>query len=446
MTYTEVISGTSTMTSSMTDVGNGWRKLTINVVFPSTVSLPAYIIFYTGADTNLYVGTGQNILCGSVQLRQNHVEVESTYLTTTSRALQYVTGTVRIPSTTTLGYLSELAGTNLLQRSEEFDNASWLKTDTTITANNIASPDGYQTADLCTEGVAGTASLNQGSAAYTANNPVSFSVYLKRGNTDWIRVTQTGNATPADSVRAWFNLATGAKGTVLVAGAATQGASTIQALKGGWYRCTVTYLPNAAETVSQIYFMSASADGNTTRVNNATYYVWGAQCEIGFSASSYIPTAGTTVTRNADALLYPGTDNAANAVGTAYAEATWITRNSAASRIVAFSGGAGATPILISTSQAIQSTDGTTFITTASALTQYQTYKAAITYGGVTRTLGRQGGTTLYDSAYDGDYTTGVTFIGIGVIGSSNQFGGCVRNVKLYKVKISNDALDNMIA
>jgi len=446
MTYTEVVSGTSTMTSSMTDVGNGWRKLTINVVFPSTVSLPAYIIFYTGADTNLYVGTGQNILCGSVQLRQNHVEVESTYLTTTSRALQYVTGTVRIPSTTTLGYLSELAGTNLLQRSEEFDNASWLKTDTTITANNIASPDGYQTADLCTEGVAGTASLNQGSAAYTANNPVSFSVYLKRGNTDWIRVTQTGNATPADSVRAWFNLATGAKGTVLVAGAATQGASTIQALKGGWYRCTVTYLPNAAETVSQIYFMSASADGNTTRVNNATYYVWGAQCEIGFSASSYIPTAGTTVTRNSDALLYPGTDNAANAVGTAYAEATWITRNSAASRIVAFSGGAGATPLLISTSQAVQSADGTTFLTTAGSLNQFQTYKTAVTFGGVTRTLGRQGGTTLYDQAYDGDYTTGVTNIGIGVIGSSNQFGGCVRNVKLYKVKISNDALDNMIA
>ncbi|MFK5283151.1 hypothetical protein ACI3PL_26630, partial [Lacticaseibacillus paracasei] len=85
------------------------------------------------------------------------------------------------------------------------------------------------------------------------------------------------------------------------------------------------------------------------------------------------------VTRNADALLYPGTDNAANAIGTAYAEATWITKNTAASRIVAFSGGAGATPLLISTSQAVQSADGTTFITTAGALTRYQTYKTAIT-------------------------------------------------------------------
>ena len=82
----------------------------------------------------------------------------------------------------------------------------------TITANSIPSPDGYTTADLFTEGLQVLQVLTKGSAAYTANTPVTFSVYLKRGNTDWVRVTQTGTATPADSVRAWFNLATGAKG------------------------------------------------------------------------------------------------------------------------------------------------------------------------------------------------------------------------------------------
>lgn len=446
MSYTEVVSGTSTMTSSMTDEGNGWRKMTLNVTFPSTIGLPGYVIFYTGADTNLYAGTGQDILIGSIQLRQNHVEVESTYLTTTSRALQYVTGTVRIPSTTTLGFLSEFAGTNLIQRSEEFDNASWLKTDTTITANNIASPDGYQTADLCTEGVAGTASLNQGSAAYTANNPVSFSVYLKRGNTDWIRVTQTGNATPLDSVRAWFNLATGAKGTVSVAGAATQGESTIQALKGGWYRCTVTYLPNAAETVSQIYFMSASADGNTTRVNNATYYVWGAQVQTGAGATSYIPTTTVAVTRNGDVLTYPGASNTDRLVGTVYTEAVRLISNgSTAGRIIGYT---SASPLIIGSSGLLQSADGTNFPAITGIAAVGTMYKFAIAYGGVTQSLSRgaPSANTALAQTYDGDFGATATLIGIGTIGSSNQPNGCVRNVKIYKVKVTDTQLVQLTA
>jgi hypothetical protein len=448
MSYTEVLTGTATMTSSMVDAGNGWRKITATVTFPSAVSLPMYVLFYTGADTNTYVGTGQYFLAGSVQVRQNAPQVTSTYVPTTIRALQNVNGIYTLPTTTTLGYLSELAVTNLLQRSEEMDNASWLKTDVTVTANNVPSPDGYTTADLCTEGVAGTASLNQGSGAYTANTPVTFSVYLKRGNTDWVRVTQTGTATPADSVRAWFNLATGAKGSVQAAGAATQASSTIQAMNNGWYRCSVTYLPNATETTTQTYISSASADNVPTRVNNATYYAWGAQCEIGLGATSYIPTTSTTASRNSENLNYPATGNIEASTGTVNAEHTLLVSTVPSSgRIIGYLGSSSASPMTLGSSNLFQSADGTNFPAVAVAMVVGTTYKLGIAFGGSTQSLARgnpSAGTSL-DVAFDGAYGATLSSINIGNIGT-NQPNGCIRNVKVYKVKVTNTTLTSLVA
>ena len=51
--------------------------------------------------------------------------------------------------------LLEPSRTNNLQRSEEFDNSYWTKTNSTITANQIVSPDGSQNADTLTQSSAG---------------------------------------------------------------------------------------------------------------------------------------------------------------------------------------------------------------------------------------------------------------------------------------------------
>ncbi len=49
-----------------------------------------------------------------------------------------------------LGLYSEIAVTNLILRSEEFDNASWVKTNVTVVANQAGAPDGTSTMDLLT--------------------------------------------------------------------------------------------------------------------------------------------------------------------------------------------------------------------------------------------------------------------------------------------------------
>ena len=50
--------------------------------------------------------------------------------------------------------LIEKASTNLLLRSQEFDDASWLKTNANVTANLTTAPDGTLTADALIENTA----------------------------------------------------------------------------------------------------------------------------------------------------------------------------------------------------------------------------------------------------------------------------------------------------
>ena len=49
------------------------------------------------------------------------------------------------------GFLVEEARTNLLLRSEEFDNANWTKSRATVTANAATAPDGTSNADKLVE-------------------------------------------------------------------------------------------------------------------------------------------------------------------------------------------------------------------------------------------------------------------------------------------------------
>jgi hypothetical protein len=193
------------------------------------------------------------------------------------------------------GQLPFESRTNLCLRSQEFDNASWSKTDTTVTANAIAAPDGTTTADLLTEGVAGTAITTQVNvAATTAAHALSFC--FKAGTATWIRVRWVEQVSGSNGPQAWFNIATGVAGTINTAGAGgTATSSKIEVLADGWYRCSLVG-QIASGTLAQVQVLSASADASSTRVNNATYYTWGAQAELGAFPSPYIPTTTVAVT------------------------------------------------------------------------------------------------------------------------------------------------------
>lgn len=174
------------------------------------------------------------------------------------------------------------AVTNLLLRSEEFDNASWTKNDgLTVTANQIAAPNGTQTADQLVGNGSATGYLEQvvpivNGLSYT------FSVYLKKRNTSTVNTLLYGsqfNSGGANPVATW-NLDTGNASF-------TNGASgSMIAVGSGWYRCvmTATATTTNANSLSQWVRLVG---------NSGDCYLWGAQLEQSSTVGEYIPTTST---------------------------------------------------------------------------------------------------------------------------------------------------------
>jgi hypothetical protein len=200
------------------------------------------------------------------------------------------------------GLLIESQRTNLALRSEEFDNASWTKTDITVTADSVAAPDGTTTADT----LAATAvDANAAQAVtITAGRGVAFAVWLRAGATSFaaLKLSAGGN-----TVECWFNLSTGATATN-TAGASSLLYSSKDIIDhgGGWYRCILMVLTSAVTTITAS--ISPAAADNTAAADTDSVYAWGAQIEAAATSTnptSYIPTTTATVTRSADYLTIP---------------------------------------------------------------------------------------------------------------------------------------------
>ena len=204
-------------------------------------------------------------------------------------------------SGTALGLLIEGARTTRVLRSEEIDNASWSKVDITITANDRSAPDGETTADLITEGTAGSAQTNQNYTA-TANASQAVTLVLNASaNNDWVRVVCLEPAASTNRVTGWFNLTTGAAGTASNGGTGSDAATAIEDWGSGWHRCILIGAVNNSATALNTALISADADAGTSRVNSAAYHGWGAMIEDNTSfPSSYIKTEGSTAERAAD--------------------------------------------------------------------------------------------------------------------------------------------------
>jgi hypothetical protein len=192
--------------------------------------------------------------------------------------------------------------TNYLTRSQAFDNAAWTKTNSTI-SSGFYSPDGLSAARKinATATNAAGASADFAVASMPAG-PVTLSVFALLDTTQWICLELSSGAS---FVRQWFNV-----GSTPSVGAST--ASTF-ALSGarqqidtrGLRRCEMTInLPTTQALTAKII----AVDGNSSLSVSAgvAVQVWQAACENYYHATSPIVTSGSTVTRAADVLNWPG--------------------------------------------------------------------------------------------------------------------------------------------
>ena len=192
------------------------------------------------------------------------------------------------------GQLIEGARTNLCLRSQEFDNASWTTSNGTLTPDAAVAPDGTTTADK----LVGTAASTQGRVSQNIAGSIgatyTWSCYASSAGGTLVRIYADDNSTNTASVT--YNTITGAVSTAAVIGGGnwTAVSSSAQQLGGGWWRFTLTFTATAVAPARFQVWHRDTSDGTNG------IYIWGAQLEAAAFPSSYIPTAGSSVTRPAD--------------------------------------------------------------------------------------------------------------------------------------------------
>ena len=292
----------ATVTSTITDVGDGWYRC--SMAFPiSTAGIGTYQIrlaLNSVATASSYTGDGTSgLFIWGAQFEQvTYQTLPSTYVQTVASAYYGPRFDYDPVTLASRGLLIEEQRVNLLLYSAELDNAAWTKAGSTITANATTSPDGTTNADKLVENTAATTQHRVQQAATTVSGTsYTYTVYLKAGERTVVTMRAIGTATIAGCT---INLTAG---TI----SAITGTATITNAGNGWYRVSVT---GTADSTTTTCYVNLSDGTSITYTGDGVSgaFVWGAQLEAGAFATSYIPTVASTVTRAADSASMTGTN------------------------------------------------------------------------------------------------------------------------------------------
>lgn len=184
---------------------------------------------------------------------------------------------------------------NLLTNSSEFDNSDW------DLANGYTLTSGQSGYDLTSNAYKleatsdGTRNLHQN---ITVEGLVTFSIFAKKGTTDFMRLSLTEDDENGDDYnsRVWFDLNNATTGNST--GDAYVTSSIEKIPKGdkwnGWCRCSVTFNVPSDHTVTEVAIWVTEAMGDTQVDNGDNIYIQDAQLEKGMVATPYIKNLDDT--------------------------------------------------------------------------------------------------------------------------------------------------------
>jgi hypothetical protein len=297
--------GVTAATISRTLLANGWVRLAVTFTATTTSGVhQIWITDSTGATQPLKVGT-ESVYIWGAQLEQS--STVGPYIPTTSTINSAPRFDHNPLTGECLGLLVEEQRTNLLLRSEEFDNASWAVARCSISANTSTSPAGTLTADTIVEDASNnTHRVIQSAITVTAGATVTYSIYFKFDGRSQISLyVDSGDGTIAFG--AYFS----ASGFLAseVAGTGTFISSTFASLANGWYRASITGVVGTATSIRASVFSASGGSRIYQGDSRNALTIWGAQLEAGSGPpSSYIVTTGTAATRTADVVSVTGTN------------------------------------------------------------------------------------------------------------------------------------------
>jgi hypothetical protein len=296
-------------------LGNGWYRCSM---IHTTLSGTRFDIYVTPTDSIASYtadGTSGVILFGA-QAETGSTATE--YIPTTNSARTTFAGITQDGTSASnvprLDYsqgscpslLLEPQRTNTILRSQDLSNASWTKTNVTITQNAITSPIESFNSDAIVEN-SGTNTVFGFHAAsrpsgLTIGTTYSVSFFAKKITRDWCYFDDF-NAFQTPRVLVFFNLANGTVGTSQIGVLNPK----MENYGNGWYRCSFQFV--ASSTLIDYRIASATSDNTVSysgTIGQESISVTACQFEAGSYATSYIPTTSATVTRLADACSKTG--------------------------------------------------------------------------------------------------------------------------------------------
>ena len=429
--------GTTATLSSTFTVTTEWTRFSLTVTSVAGATVMSALVGTNGFPADLYIW-GAQLEAGSAAT----VYIPTTAATSGAARFDYDPVTLA-PK----GLLIEESRTNLVTYSEQFDNAAWTKTRTTITADAAVSPDGTMDGDkIIADTSASTTHLVSGSASVTSGTSYTLSVFAKAAEYGFVRLGLSGFFTVVQS--AIFSLSDGSLG--VTTGTIT---TTSQNIGNGWWRFSITSTATGSgTTATQIGPSALSSTGNFTGDGTSGIYIWGAQLEAGAFATSYIPTVASQVTRAADNATMTGTNFSSwynQSEGSFFAEWT-LGQDTTSASIYQADDGTNANLMRLRYGTAGTSNDTAVLVgsvaqcalSTTTQQTLNTTYKNAMAYKVNDFARSASGAAVLTDNS--GTLPTATQF-GIGRNQSASEQPNChIRRIAYYSRRLSDAELQGI--
>ena len=311
-------------------------------------------------------------------------------------------------SLTSPSFLLEPQSTNLITYSEDFTQWNLGSNSTLTYESDVVAPDGSLGVYRLINPASGATYIQ--SPSFASSNPLTVSLYVKS--------TNSGNDN--------FNLYTGASNV-----------SDLKTATSEWKR--FDYTANG----SSMYIINS---GDTFA---SDIYIWGAQAEALSYATSYIPTAGSTVTRTAETCNSAGNASTFNSTeGVLYGEIAALANDGTYRQISINDGG---TPNRVTLDFTPTNNEVRSFISfngvsqaliTGSVSSATDFVKAAISYNQNEFKLFINGTQASIDTS--GNTPTGLSQLNFDNGGGSNHFYGKVKGIYAFNKALTDDELQQL--
>jgi hypothetical protein len=197
------------------------------------------------------------------------------------------------------GCIFEAQSTNMLLKSNGFDQTVWTKTGGTIVSDTFAGIDGNTTGWKLVEGVGATAKFITQTVAVAIGKVCSFSVFVQAQGRTFVRLSCDSTTFNTSAVNAIFDIQNN-----LIISKSTQVTAKITPYRDGW--CRVDFSATSLNTTPAVMSISLMSNGTTTAYQgNGTsgIHLYGAQFEYG-PVTSRIITTTTSETRDDEILTF----------------------------------------------------------------------------------------------------------------------------------------------